>query len=221
MQQSADPTWWVNSGGVFYGNPTGGRTIEGDVPPGDPWHQRYAARNPRDTDGGAHPQNVFRVIRRSVLANPHQQMTFHINAIHASASPNRNESNGVFLISHFVSGNRLYSVGVRVDGAAVIKKTAGSQYVTLGYRQIYAGAYDRGARPNLIPTDRDVELASDAITAADGSVMLRLSVDGDIVLEAVDHGSGDSPIAEPGFVGIATDFMDVEFQGYEAGEISP
>jgi hypothetical protein len=50
-------------------------------------------------------------------------------------------------------------------------------------------------------------------------VTLRLAVDGTAVLETVDDGRiGGPPIRDAGFVGIRTDFMDVEFHNYSATE---
>jgi hypothetical protein len=108
---------------------------------------------------------------------------------------------------------------VRVDGGAVIKKKRGGTYVTLAYSQIYPGSYNRNRSPNLIPTNQPIQLASDTLTNADGSVTVRLSVDGNPVLEAVDRGRSNGPaLREAGYVGIRTDFMDVAFQGYTASE---
>lgn len=219
MSQSADTNWWLNSGGVFYGNATGGTTGQGEFPPGSKWQVRYAARNPQDSDGGSHPQNVFRLVRRQILADPHQEMTVRLVRIHPSGSPNRNDSNGIFLLSHYLSGDRVYSAGLRVDGAAVVKKSQGRRFFTLAYRKLYPGRYDRERVQNLIPENRDITLATDVVTSPDGSVDIDLYVDGSLVLEAVDRGGGgDAPITQPGYVGIATDFMDAEFRGYEARE---
>lgn len=220
MAQSLSSAWWLNSGAIFEGNDSGGSTVHGDLSDDSPWRSRYAASNPGDTDGGRHPQNVFRLIRRQIFANPHQEMTFEVRGIQASPSRNRNDTNGVLLLSHYLDGDNLYYAGVRVDGAAVIKKKRRGGYVTLAYARVYPGSYDRNRRPNLIPTSQPIHLASDTLTNADGSVTVRLFVDGTLVLEAIDRGrSGGPALREAGYVGIRTDFMDAVFHGYAANEI--
>lgn len=217
MVESQSAEWWLNSGGLFDDNGRGGSTIHGDLPSSSTWHRQYARSNPADTDGGSHPQNVFRLIRRQILANPHQEMTFEIDAVRTSSSSNRNQSNGVLLLSRYLDGDNLYYAGVRVDGAAVIKRKRRGSYVTLASARVYPGSYDRNRKPNLIPEGRPIRLAADTFDGAGGTVVVRLFVDGALVLEATD-GSG-SALRQPGYVGIRTDFMDVTFSGYEAHEV--
>jgi hypothetical protein len=52
-------------------------------------------------------------------------------------------------------------------------------------------------------------------------VTIRLSVDGSPALEVVDRGAEGSPIREPGFLGIRSDFMDLMSRGYQTSELSP
>jgi hypothetical protein len=197
----------------------GGETIQGELPAEDPWHQRYAASSPGDTDGGARPQNLFRLIRRQSVHSPQQQVQFNIQRANASGSPNRNASNGVLLLSRYLGGDDLYYAGVRVDGQAVVKKKSRGRYFTLGSTPVFAGRYDRQTAPNLIPEDRWITLASDVRTNPDGAVQIGLSVDGSAVLTVVDGGrTGGPPIRSAGMVGIRSDFLDVQFRGYAVGE---
>ena len=220
MAESASERWWVNSGGIFDDQGSGGSTIKGELPSDNVWHQRYARSNPGDTDGGSHPQNIFRLLDRRTFQNPRQHLEFNVAGIHASGSPNRNDSNGVLLMQRYSPGGEtLYYGGVRVDGQAVVKKKVGGDYSTLAIAPIFPGKYNRQNNPNLIPTGRWIALDVSTRTNADGSVTIDVSVDGTLVLEAVDNGRiGGAPYRDPGFVGIRTDFMDVDFRNYDASE---
>lgn len=220
MAESASSQWWVNSGGKFDDQGPNGATIQGDLPADDTWHQQYAASNPRDTDGGSHPQNIFRLIDRRTFQNPRQHVEFNITAIHQSGSPNRDASNGVLLMQRYrEDGETLYYGGVRVDGQAVIKKKHSGIYHTLGITPIFPGKYNRNNNPNLIPTGQWIALDVATRTNGDGSVTVDVFVNGALALEAVDNGRiGGPQLREAGFVGIRTDFMDVEFRNYDASE---
>jgi hypothetical protein len=99
-----------------------------------------------------------------------------------------------------------------------VKKKLRGTYSTLGSAPIYPGAYDRSAAPNLIPEGRPIQLHTDTRTEADQSVTIELSVDGAVVLRVHDSGTGGPPIADAGFAGIRTDFMDVAFERYDVTE---
>jgi hypothetical protein len=121
---SSSPYFWVNSGGKLIVTDAGyGETIQGDLSPQDPWFTQYANSNAEDTDRGAHPQNVFRLVTQSTWENVTASVDFYIVKDELSASANRNESNGLLLMSRYNdAGETLYYAGVRVDGTAVIKK---------------------------------------------------------------------------------------------------
>ena len=119
---------------------------------------------------------------------------------------------------HYLDGDNLYYAGVRVDGAAVVKKKLGGTYHTLGLARIYPGTYDRAQAPNLIPEGQPINLRTETRTNSDRSVIITLSVDGRVVLQVHDDGIGGAPIADGGFAGIRTDFMDVDFESYSVEE---
>src|SRR5262249_42469128 len=106
MAESASSQWWGNSRGFFEDQGSGGSTIQGDLPGDNIWHQRYAQSNPQDTDGGSHPQNIFRLIDRRTFRNPVQHLEFNVTGAHASGSPNRNNSNGVLLMQRYEPGGQ-------------------------------------------------------------------------------------------------------------------
>jgi hypothetical protein len=119
---SSSQRWWVNSGAYLYTGNANGKTVSGALPASDSWFKEYAATNPEDTDGGAHPQNIFRLVQKGLWQNFSQEVYYTISAINQSASTNRNASNGLFLFNRYQNGDNLYYVGLRVDGNAVIKK---------------------------------------------------------------------------------------------------
>jgi hypothetical protein len=223
MEKSASPDWWVNSGGWFVQADGAGSTWIGDAPSASRWRQAYRLSNPSDTDQGAHPQNLFRLITRSVWSDPEQQVYFRIRTDNLSPSANRNASNGVLLFSRYIDGDNLYYAGVRVDGYAVIKKKTGGAYTTLAETLWFPGTYDRAAVPNLIPHGSWIGLRT--VIHAEGNVLLfRLYIDPDqsgfwsLALQVEDTLDPSNALSHPGYAGIRTDFMDVEFDDYSVEE---
>ncbi len=228
LTESASPYWWVNSGGRLISSLGTGKTIQGDLSSTDRWYQEYARSNPVDTDGGLHPQNIFRLVQRGPWKNFNQQVYFKVNKINLSSSPNRAASNGLFLFNRYQSGDSLYYTGIRVDGGAVIKKKINGQYYTMAFKSLFAGSkYDRDTNPNLLPLDSWIGLRSEVSTNADNSVSIKLYVDINrtgtwtLALEATDKGStyGSAPILNAGYAGIRTDFLDGEFDSYSIKEL--
>jgi hypothetical protein len=219
MENSASPDWWVNSGGWFLQRGGVGSTWIGEAPSDSRWRQAYRFSNPWDTDQGAHPQNLFRLITRSVWSAPAQQVYFRIAADNLSPSANRDRSNGVLLFSRYADGDNLYYAGVRVDGSAVIKKKTGGAYATLAEAPWYPGTYDRAASPNLIPHAAWIGLRT-VLQTEGGRITIQLYIDPDhsgfwiLALQAVETMDPSRPSAQAGFAGIRTDFMDVEFEDY-------
>jgi len=116
VDQSTSPYWWVNSGAYLKMLGGTGHTNEGTLPLTDRWRVIYAANNPTDTDNGAHPQNIFRLVTRNTWQNAQEEAYFKITADNLSASPNRNASNGILFFNRYQDGNNLYYTGIRVDG---------------------------------------------------------------------------------------------------------
>jgi hypothetical protein len=222
MSESEDPHWWVNSGGRFNITDGSGKTIQGDTMPDDPMAKLYARTNPLDTDNGVHPQNIFRLVERNKWTDFSQEVYFRITALNMSHSPNRNASNGVFLFNRYQSGDDLYYTGLRVDGAAVIKKKLRGKYYTMAYKPLFPGSdYDRDNNPERMPQNSWLGLKSEVKTNEDGTVSVKLFVDTknsgtwDLFLSVTDTGtSTGAAIIKGGYAGLRTDFMDVEFKHY-------
>jgi hypothetical protein len=221
ITESGDPDWWVNSGGRFIKSGGLGHTLQGELPATDRWRVAYSQSNPVDTDDGYHPQNIFRLVTRTSWTNLDQQVHFRIDKINPSASPNRNASNGVLLFNRYQDGQTLYYTGVRVDGAAVIKKKLAGTYTTLAYGAFFPGfgSYDPTTKPNLIPENQWIGIRSVVNTNPDSSVDIQLFVDDgsgwQLALDAVDTGTTSAAIVNGGYGGIRTDFLDADFEDYQ------
>jgi len=214
MDLTWSPYWWVNSGGYLHLRNGVGQTQQGALRRLDPWRVLYGASNPIDTNGGYHPQNIFRLVSRTTWENVRLEAQFKITNDNWSSSPNQNASNGLLLMSRYKDGNTLYYAGVRVDGNAVIKKKYRGTYYTLAQKKIFVGTYSEDT--NLLPHQTWIRLRSDTKTNTDGSVTIKLYMqNGDgswkLLLEARDNGSQGPTITGSGFIGLRTDFMDVEF----------
>ncbi|NUQ57681.1 MAG: hypothetical protein HUT38_04340 [Candidatus Paceibacter sp.] len=228
MNDSSSPYFWLNSGAYFYLKNGIGKTVQGDLSQYSKWRLAYSLSNPVDTDNGYHPQNILRLVTRSKWQNFTQEMYFKINKDQLSASPNRNESNGLLLFNRYQNSDNLYYAGIRVDGAVVIKKKINGKYYTMAYKSFVSGSkYDKTVNPNLLPKNVWVGLKSEVKNNPDGTVSVRLFVDngktGNWILaaEAKDDGKtyGGAPITASGYGGVRTDFMDVEFDDYRMTKI--
>ncbi len=222
MEESRNADWWLNSGGRLHFRDGVGATLAGELAMGDRWRRAYAEGDPLDTDSGARPQNLLRLITRGRWRDARQSLRFRIKQITPTLSPNRNKTNGVLLIHRFQDGDDLYYAGLRVDGAAVVKKKAGGVYFTLAYRQLYPGEYDRQQNPSLLPLDRWLALETTIENEPGGGVRLAIRAQdpaaaGDHLVEVlavVDHGAESPQIVAEGHAGVRTDFAEVELDDY-------
>jgi hypothetical protein len=223
---STSPYWWVNSGAKLIIDGGTGKTIQGDLAQNDKWRKLYAKANPTDTDNGYHPQNIFRLVTKGTWHNLTQVAYFKINQDQLSASPNRNESNGLLLFNRYDDSQNLYYTGIRVDGTAVIKKKKGSTYYTLAQQKIFPGIYDPTTSPNLLPHNTWIGIKSEVSTTPDHKVLIKVYTDvgrsgvWKLVATATDDGKSSGGIIDSkASAGIRTDFMDVEFEDYKIEEI--
>lgn len=223
MDTSTSPYWWLNSGGLMFLKDGVGETVQGNLLASNRWRLLYASSNPTDTDNGYHPQNLFRLVSRSKWQNFSQQAYFKITKDNLSASPNRNQSNGLLLMNRYSQdGQTLYYAGIRVDGYAVIKKKYSGTYTTLKLNKIYPGTWDRNTHPNLI-TENDgynkwYGIKTVIQNLPDGRVYIQLFLDSGrtgtwrLVADAYDT---SQVISGSNHAGIRTDFMDVIFDDYK------
>lgn len=200
--------------------------MQGSLPAGSKWQRTYAASNPLDTDNGFHPQNILRLVTRSKWQDFRQEAYFRITRDQLSRSPNREGHNGLLLFNRYQDGQNLYYTGVRVDGNAVIKKKINGRYYTMAFRKIYPGTYNRSSNPNLLPKDTWIGLRSEVVNNSNGTATIKLYVDNGrtgkwtLAAEAVDNGKSYSEVIRaPGYGGIRTDFMDIEFDDYRMTNI--
>lgn len=225
-QMSSNPYWWVNSGGSLEIRDGIGKTIQGEARRESFWRWAYAQKNPSNTDYGAHPQNIFRLLTRSTWKNAEQEIYIRVTRFHISPDVNRNASNGILLFSRYQDADTLYYAGIRVDGYAIIKKKDRGAYYTLAYMPLYASeslyTYNREVNPHLIPGDTWIGLRMSVQNEEAHRVCIRLWVDTNrtgewkLAAEAVDDGMryGGPAFTQAGYAGVRTDFMDVEFDDY-------
>jgi hypothetical protein len=222
MGETTSPYWWLSSGGKLLLKNGVGSTVQGSLASNDKWRTLYNASNPTDTDNGYHPQNIFRLVSRSMWDNARVDADYRINKDNFSSSPNRNQSNGLLQMLRYKDQHNLYYVGIRVDGKAIIKKKKNGSYTTLAEKQVIPGTYSIGSNVNLLPHGSWITLRGETVTNSDGSVTVRLYMKkaGESsftkLLEAKDS---SNPITGSGYVGIRTDFMDVEFDNIKATKI--
>src|SRR5688572_9505270 len=223
MDNSSSPYWWVSSGAFLDIKSGVGMTNHGELPIGSKWQIRYAANNPVDTDGGLHPQNIFRMVQRSRWQDIAEEMSFRIDKDNLSASLSRTASNGLHLMSRYADQNNLYIAGLRVDGYAVIKKKMAGKYYTLASKRVILGKkYDRILAPNLLPLGTWIRIKT--VTKNLDATRVYINLYSDIgntgtwtlATEAIDDGQtyGGAAMTAAGHAGLRTDFMDVTFDDF-------
>jgi len=227
MEESTSRYFWLDSGGKLPIKNGIGSTVIGELSALDKWRLAYLKSSAVDTDNGYHPQNLFRLIARVRGDNVRAESLFRIVKDNFSASPNRNASNGLLLMMRYQDYKTLYYAGVRVDGTAVIKKKYQGTYYTMAQKKIFSGTYAQGSAANLLPHNEWLSLRAETSTNADGSVVVRLFMKRSNestwtkLLESRDASQygGTPPITAAGYLGIRTDFMDVEFDSFRIGAI--
>ena len=228
MGESESSDWWVNSGGAFLIKNGIASTIQGDLPPSSYWRIKYNRINSEETDNGLHPQNIFRLVTRSKWGDFEQSAFFKIIKDNLSSDSHRDASNGILLFNRYQDGDNLYYVGIRVDGALIIKKKIKGVYYTMAQKSFINGEkYNRNNNPDLLPKNIWLGIKSEVKNNSDGSVSIKLFIDKDgsgtwnLELETQDDGKnfGGESITNDGYAGIRTDFMDVEFSDYKIIEL--
>lgn len=222
MDESKSSLFWVSSGAYFNYMLGEANTVHGSLQETNRWRLLYAKNNPKDTDQGFHPQNIFRLVIRRSLQDISFRFSFLISKTNLSKSENRNESNGVLAFLRYNDQNNLYYAGIRVDGRPVIKKKFGGTYHTLSYPpNLFPGVYSREASPNLIPQEKWFGLKATVRSEPSCAAKIELFFYSDgvwqKVADACDNGDIAGPPFKEGLSGIRTDFMDVKFRNIHVG----
>ena len=129
----------------------------------------------------------------------------------------------MLLFLQYLDADNLYYAGVRVDGSAVIKKKSAGAYTTLAETPWFPGTYNRVSSPDLIPHRAWIGLRTVMHTNGE-TVTIQLYVDPDrsgfwiLALQAEANAGPSQDAMQPGYGGIRTDFMDVEFDDYRIEE---
>ncbi|MDQ3099582.1 MAG: hypothetical protein M3Q44_07610 [bacterium] len=220
---SSDANWWVNSGGELIVDKGVARTLQGAAAEGSRWREIYKKTTQVDTDTGAHPQNIFRLVLKNKWLNYSQQVYAKVVKDNLSESPQRDDSNGLFLFNRYYDGDNIYYTGLRVDGAVSIKKKYKGAYYTLLYKKILnVPKYGRADNPNVLPKDTWMGIKSVVRNLDANRVEISFYTDigeagtwklGGTVID--DNKSfGGAALLRAGYAGIRTDFMDVQFKKY-------
>ena len=228
--KSVNSYWWLSSGGEFLIENGIGKTMQGESSQNSYWRKIYSKTNPRDTDDGKYPQNIFRLLTKKTWQNVEQKLYIYIAKINESESEYRNESNGAHLINRYIDSDNLYYTGIRVDGTAVIKKKKNGVYYTMASNPFFkkiTKSYDRDSNYNLLPLHIWIGIRSEIKTNTDGTVSIKMYIDKEksgewsLVAEAIDDGItyGGSAIIKNGRGGIRTDFLDAFFDDYKIGKL--
>ncbi len=222
LDESPSQYWWVNSGALLRIENGVGETNIGPLAQNDKWRIMYRKDNPRDTDNGYYPQNIFRLVSKGQWESFSEQAYFQIVKNNLSQSENRNESNGLLLFLRYMDENNLYYAGVRVDGEAVIKKKINGKYYILGEVQIIPGdLYDRKNNPSLLPLNTWIGIKSEISDVSKDETRVKLYTDigrtgnWTLALDVIDNSLGGKNLKGKGYTGIRTDFMDVKFDDFE------
>jgi hypothetical protein len=225
---SANPAYWLNSGAyAYFSGVSDFATLHGDLPPGSKWQQSYMNSNSIDTDGGIHPQNLFRLFTKDMYGNGSYVAYAKIDSTIKSLSPNRNDSNGVFLMIHAKDSDNLYYAGLRVDGNAVIKKKIGGIYYTLAEVPVFAyAAYDTNTMPSVLPLKTWLGMKADVRTVGQGNVDIIFSIDLSgagiwiPLLHITDMPSQTvQTLPDAGHAGIRSDFMEMEIKDFKVSSL--
>lgn len=217
VEDSANPFFWLNSGGQMITILGRGNTLQGETTSGK-WFDDYRAN--QETDFGLHPQSIFRLYTRQNFLNTSCSVIYRQNYYHLSASPNRWEPNGLLVMSRAIrNGQDSYYGGFRVDGHAVIKRKKAGVYKTLYEKKIYSGTYirDSETNSNLLPLGHWLGVKFTTKTLLNGSVELTLWRDAEWtgIWSKIASVIDTDPITHEGLHALRTDFADVTFDAFK------
>ena len=192
------PDWQIGSGSLFARSGVGWTGVPGACNP-DP-----ASRTCTDSA-------IFRLTtRRADFADARVSFSLRVLGLTTTAKTPAVPWDGVHVWLRYRTESTLYYASVaRRDGHLIIKKKCPGGPSNGGTYYVLA---ERSGFPILLNRWRPV--AADATDLADGAVRLRLEIDGQTRLTAVDHGIGCAPLRGPGRVGIRGDNANFEFRSF-------
>lgn len=218
MSGSNSSSWWVSSGAYSYSADGIGSTVLGSLSATNPWRVAYYISNSIDTDGGYHPQNIFRLVTKTAWQNYAQEAYFNTVTLNTSESTERDAWSGIFFFNRYQDQNNVYYTGIRDDGRVVIKAKKAGIYTTLADKVFWSGTYNRTTNPTLLPKNKWIGLKSEVKTLTNNTVSVKVYIDetgGGTWTLAIEATDTQNPILTAGYAGIRTDFRDVQFDNFK------
>lgn len=216
--------WRLNSGAFFNVKNWVWSSLQWALAEWSKWQLKYAVHNGwLDTDWWYYPQNLFRLVLNEKFQDYSQSAYYKINKYNLSTSPNRFESNWLYLFNRYVDQYNLYYTWIRVDWKVIIKKKYNSQYTTLASKKIFDWVYNRDTNPNLIPTSKWIWIKSEVKNLATGGVSINVYTDlnndwiWEPALSYIDNTT--TSIKTSWYAWVRTDFMDFEMDRYNIQEL--
>lgn len=226
MLNSTSPYLWLSSGGTLTIANGIGSSLRGTLPATSPTRTLYASKMPVISDQGTHPQNAFRLFAKTSIKDVSTSVYLNRKADNLDNPLNRHTYTGESLFARYKDDKTFYYAGLRADGGIVIKKQNAGAYKTLASKQIFSGTYDATTNFNLIPLNKWIGLKFDVVDTSAGT---KLTVYTDIgktgtwtlALTVIDDPAKfGAAITNAGFVGVESDFADIEIDTFSAQNIS-
>lgn len=190
-------TWIVTSGSLFVHDNTG-------------WTGVPDRGSPGPTSATVTDSSVFRAVTQNAdFQNVTVSFGLLVQRFVPPATGKTPGWQGVHVFLRYQSPSLLYVVSVdRVDGVIVIKKKVSGGTVD-------GGTYYTLASVNGKSVSGRWEQVRASVVNEGAGVDIKLWLDGQLRLQAVDNGIGDvPPITQPGRVGIRGDFTEFEFNHF-------
>ncbi len=219
-EKSTSLYFWLVSGSKITIAGGIGTTATGSSPAKSETRKEYAASDPVTSDGGTHPQNLFRMFLKDFVSEPSVQIYVKRIKDNLSNPANRNPYIGESLFARYQGEDNHYYGGLRADGAVVIKKRTGSKYQTLGSKKILPGTYDKESNYDLMPLNKWIGLKLEVLDTSKGPQLTLYTDIGKTgtwtkVLSVVDDPARfGPPVKGAGLVGIESDFADAQFDEF-------
>lgn len=207
FSESSSKKWWLSSGGQIYFFRNKIFPLTGDLHSSDPWYVRYKKNNPKGSNEGKRPQNIFRLVNVPLKKDFTQSVYFKL-LYYAAPFPEQ-PHDGVFLMSRYVDSDNLYYYGLRVDGVVVIKKKYHGKYTTLAYKKVLPDV-----ALNNIPQDKYLGLKISINSNGVKNHLVAYLDLGTGFKKVFDIYDSSKDLSSFGKSGLRSDNMDVVFKDY-------